>query len=90
MLMLATRALTKWAYVNDRVSAIFSFMTLPLKPIRTVTFSFCSIKASGEWHFILAQDELLWKVPVFALGRVGSEFRQKLTTTRGIQQESFP
>ena len=57
--MLATRALTKWAYVNDWVSAIFSFMTLPLRPIKAVTFSFCSIKASGEWHFILAQDELL-------------------------------
>ena len=90
MLMLATRALTKWAYINDRVSAIFSFMTLPLRPIKAVTFSFCSIKASGEWHFLLAQDELLWKVPVSALGRVGSEFRQKLTTTRDIQQESFP
>ena len=90
MLMLATRSLTKWAYINDRVSAIFSFMTLLLRLIRAVTFSFCFIKASGEWHFLLAQDELLWKVPVFALGRVGSEFRQKLTTTRDIQQESFP
>lgn len=52
--------------------------------LKSIVFVVRSVNASGEWHFRLTYDELLWKVPQHSFGpEVG--FETKLSDTKEVE-----
>ncbi|MEP2988183.1 MAG: hypothetical protein ABJN65_08025 [Parasphingorhabdus sp.] len=70
------------------IIGIFSLISGGYMLIQEAIFALRSFNQSGEWHFRLSDDELLWDVPVHSHGEEQG-FRVKLSEIKEIEYRTI-